>query len=491
MRNKYLMLAMTTILVTQATPLWAAKEKADLIIRNVTVVDVGDARTVPDQAVVVRGDTITAVGPDKDIQRNWQSQQKVDGRGRYIIPGLWDMHVHFGGGPELIEENKALLPLYIANGITTVRDCSGDLAYEVLQWRSAIANGSLFGPTLYSSGPKIEGIKPVWKGTLEAGSEADVDVAIAKLKALKVDFVKITDSTLEPKLYLYAIGKARQEGFLVSGHIPYAETITSAVNAGMSSIEHLDYAFKAGVRDESKLAQAFAAGKMTRAEVQSQIDSGFDPATAEAAYANLARHKVAVSPTLSISRTIAYLDQNDHKDDPELAYIGPKLRATYQWRVDRAAKATPTEREARHQHFEQMAAILPMLTQTGVTIMAGTDAGFLNSFDYPGFALHDEMALYVRYGMTPAQALQSATRAGPQWFGKSDRYGEVEQGKAADLILLNRNPLDDISATKSINAVVLRGKIHNRAALDSMLNKARAQVSTWNKAEQNTEKTDQ
>ena len=130
MRNKYLMLAMTTMLVTQATPLWAAKEKADLIIRNVTVVDVGDAHIVPGQAVVIRGDTIAAVGPDKDIQRNWQSQQKMDGRGRYIIPGLWDMHVHFGGGPELIEENKALLPLYIANGITTVRDCSGDLPYE-------------------------------------------------------------------------------------------------------------------------------------------------------------------------------------------------------------------------------------------------------------------------------------------------------------------------------------------------------------------------
>jgi len=153
----------------------------------------------------------------------------VDGRGRYLTPGLWDMHVHFGGGPELIDENKALLPLYIAYGITTVRDCSGDLAQEVLSWRGAIAAGTLLGPTLLSSGPKIEGIHPVWKGTLETGSRADVDAAIVRLKDLQVDFVKITDNTLDPQLFLYAVGRARAAGFKVSGHIPMALTVHQAV----------------------------------------------------------------------------------------------------------------------------------------------------------------------------------------------------------------------------------------------------------------------
>ncbi len=473
-------LALALFMLGSANPALAAPQQADLILRHVTMIDVEKGRAIPEQAVVIKGDTIVATGNDKIVSRAWKAGQTVEGNGRYLIPGLWDMHVHFGGGPELVDENKALLPLYIANGITSIRDCAGDLPHQVLGWRDDINQGRLFGPTLYTSGPKIEGIKPVWKGTIEAGSKTDVDAAITQLKGLKVDFVKITDSTLDPTLYLYAISKARREGLLVSGHIPYALTIDQAVDAGMSSIEHLDYAFKAGVRDEAVLAADFAAGKLTRGAVQDKIDAGFDPATATAAYKKMAANRVFVTPTLSISRTIAYLDKDDHSKDPELAFIGPKLRATYQWRVDRAAKATAKEKIARHRHFEQMAAIVPMLRKEGVTIMAGTDAGFLNSYDYPGFALHDELAQYVRYGMTPADALRSATRAGPDWFGKLDRYGAIGQGKAADLVLLERNPLKDISATKSIRMVILRGKTHDRAALDGLLATAQAQVATWN-----------
>jgi imidazolonepropionase-like amidohydrolase len=123
------------------------------------------------------------------MRKAWQATQQVDGKGRYLIPGLWDMHVHFGGGPELIEENKALLPLYIAHGITTIRDASGDLPGQVLQWRGEIASGQLAGPQLFTSGAKIEGVKPVWKGTIEVGSQADLDAAFVRLKRDKVDFV--------------------------------------------------------------------------------------------------------------------------------------------------------------------------------------------------------------------------------------------------------------------------------------------------------------
>jgi imidazolonepropionase-like amidohydrolase len=116
-----------------------------------------------------------------------------------------------------------------------------------------------------------------------------------------------------------------------------------------------------------------------------------------------------------------------------------------------------------------------------VRIMAGTDAGFLNSYNYPGIGLHNELSLYVREGLTPPQALTAATRAGPAWFGKLDRYGAVETGKAADLVLLERNPLEDIEATRSINTVILRGQVHDRAALDAMLDAARTKVAAWNK----------
>ncbi|TCM15750.1 imidazolonepropionase-like amidohydrolase [Novosphingobium sp. PhB165] len=472
-------------LMASASPALAASE-GDLMIRHVTVIDVEHAREVKDQAVVLRGADIVAVGGDGEVARQWHAQDVVEGKGRFLIPGLWDMHVHFGGGPDLIEENKALLPLYVAHGITTIRDCSGDLPDQVLAWRGEIANGTLFGPRLLTSGAKIEGIKPVWKGTIEVGSKADVDAALARLQDRdKVDFVKITDSTLDPQLFLYAVSQAKARGLRTSGHIPMALTVGQAVDAGISSIEHIDYAYKAGVKDEAAIAADFAAGRIDRAEANRRLDAGFDPATAMASYRNFAQKGVFVTPTLNGGRVLAWLDADDHAHDPYLAYIGPKLRKTYDWRIERAAKADAAAIEARHAHFEHEAAVLPMLEKAGVTVIAGTDAGFLNSFNYPGIGLHDELSLFVKEGLTPAQALSAATRAGPAWFGLLDRYGAVKSGMAADLVLLDRDPLKDISATRAIRAVVMRGKLHDRAALDTMLAETRSKVAAWNAAESN------
>jgi imidazolonepropionase-like amidohydrolase len=262
-----------------------------------------------------------------------------------------------------------------------------------------------------------------------------------------------------------------------------ALTVEQAVDAGISSIEHLDYAFKAGVKDEAAIAADFAAGRIDRAEANRRLRGGFDRDTAMAAYRRFAEHGVAVTPTLDGGRIIDFLDVEPHANDAYLAYIGPGLRKTYAWRVDRAAKATPQQIQDRHAHYAQVAAVLPMLQQAGVQIMAGTDAGFLNSYNYPGIGLHNELALYVREGLSAPQALAAATRAGPAWFGKLDRYGAVQAGKAADLVLLERNPLQDIGATTAINTVVLRGQVQDRAALDALLDATRAQVKAWNAAD--------
>lgn len=154
------LLASTTSALAASAPV---TDSADMMIRHVTVIDVEHGRAIGEQAVVLRGKDVVAVGKDSEIARAWHAQSVVEGKGRFLIPGLWDMHVHFGGGPDLVEENKALLPLYVAHGITTIRDCSGDLPDQVLSWRGEIAGGTLFGPRLLTSGAKIEGIKPVWK----------------------------------------------------------------------------------------------------------------------------------------------------------------------------------------------------------------------------------------------------------------------------------------------------------------------------------------
>ena len=187
-------------LLAVSAPAWA-RERADLLIRHATVVDVAGGKTFPNRAVAVTGDTIRAVGPDAAVSRRFAAKSSVDASGKFVMPGLWDMHVHFGGGPELIGENKALLPIYVAYGVTTVRDCAADLSQSVLEWRAEVANGALLGPTIFTSGPKLEGYKPIWKGTLEVRTAAEVNAALDKLQAMKVDFVKITDNTLKPDIF--------------------------------------------------------------------------------------------------------------------------------------------------------------------------------------------------------------------------------------------------------------------------------------------------
>ncbi|RPH48575.1 MAG: amidohydrolase, partial [Lysobacterales bacterium] len=163
--------------------------------------------------------------------------------------------------------------------------------------------------------------------------------------------------------------------------------------------------------------------------------------------------------------------------DAYLKYIGPGLQATYTWRVERAAKDDAAAIRRRHERYEKIAAILPLLQQAGVRILAGTDAGFLNSYNYPGVGLHQELSLFVRAGLTPLQALQAATINGAEFMGRVATHGSVAAGKAADLVLLDANPLDNIEATQRIDAVVLRGDFYSRAELDAMLDDVEARVA--------------
>ena len=458
-------------LAQAATAADSPPEPADLLIRSATIIDVRDGNLIPDRSIVIRGREIVAVGPG-DLGRRYSAVRIVDAAHRYVMPGLWDMHVHFGGGTELVAENQALLPLYVAHGVTTVRDAAADLSGHVLAWRRAIAEGALLGPTIFTSGPKLEGYRPSWRGTLEVGTPEEVVSALERLQAMHVDFVKITDNTLKPETYLFAVREATRRGLRTSAHVPMALTIEQVISAGLTSIEHLEYLLKAGSVAETQVAADYAAGRLTYAESAQALAAGFDRERAMRAYRGLAARGTFVTPTLNGSRIIAYLDRDDHSRDPFLAYIGPGLRATYAWRVERAAKDDAAAIERRHRRYKLLEAVLPMLQVAGVSILAGTDAGYLNSFNYPGLGLHEELALFVECGLTPLQALQASLLAGPRFFGLERRYGSIEPGREADLLLLERNPLEDIHATRSIEGVVLHGRYLDRAALDRLLTPA-------------------
>jgi imidazolonepropionase-like amidohydrolase len=393
------------------------------------------------------------------------------------MPGLWDTHVHFGGGPELIEENKRLLPLYLAHGITAVRDCSGDLADMVLDMRAQINAGRLAGPTVFTSGAKLEGIKPLWKGTIEVGTPAEVSRALDTLQGQKVDFVKITENTMTPAIYLDALAQAKARGMRTSAHVPVQLTLEDVFKAGLGTVEHQAYLLRTTTPREQELTAQVAAGKMTGKEAMKLSLESFDAATAMASFRRMAAAGTAIVPTLNGSFVTAYLDKDDHANDAYLQYIGKGLRATYDWRVKRAAQDDAAAIALRHATIEKAASLLPMLAEAGVSIIAGTDAGFLNSFNYPGVALHDELGIFVKYGLTPVQALQSAVLAGPRFLGKLDRYGSIAEHKAADLLVLDANPLQDIGATRKIRMVVSRGVVSDRVRLDKMLADTKAWVA--------------
>ena len=469
-------LAGLAALLAAAAPA-AAPEQADLLIRHATIIDVASGKTVADQAIAVAGDTIRAVGPDGTVSRRYSAKSNVDAVGKFAVPGLWDMHVHFGGGPDLIEENRNLLPLYVAYGVTTVRDCAADISSSVLEWRAQLANGRLLGPRIFTSGPKLEGYKPLWKGTIEVGTPAEVNAALDRLQAMKVDFVKITDNTLKPDIFLYAVKESKRRGMKTSAHTPFALTIVQAADAGLSSVEHVDYLIKAGSPKEAAIGANYVAGKLNYAQASDAFVETFEKAYAAGVYRELAKRHIAVTPTLNMGRILAYLDREDHSKDPALAFIGPGLRKTYDWRVERAAKATPEQVAARHKEFELSKQVMPMLVAAGIPILAGTDAGYLNSFNYPGQGIHDELERYVESGLTPQQALASATITGPAFLGHSDRYGSLAAGKAADILILAANPLEDVRATRAIRGVVLHGRWMDRTALDTLLAEAKAKAA--------------
>lgn len=453
----------------------AQTKEVSLIIEHVNIVDVLKNTIIPNQTICIDGEVIVAIGNGKIIAKKFSSPQTIDGKNKFIMPSLWDMHVHFGGDT-LIEENKMLLPLYVAMGVSHVRDCAGDISLSVLQWKKEIAENRLFGPTIFTSGPKIEGMQSIWPGDLEIADEAGLVNALDSLQRLKVDFVKITDNTLDPELFLKSIQASKERGFKVTGHIPATKNVELFSRAGLSAIEHIGYLLRSASADEDQITQLRAAGKITAREASERYINSFDSVIAMNKFRQLALNGTAVVPTINGSQITAYLDLDNHLQDDYLKYLGPALKRTYDWRVQRAAKDNKQAIDFRHKNFEASARLLPLLYQAGVTIIAGTDAGYLNSFNYPGLGIHHELAIMVNYGLTPQQALACSVINGPAFFQQSDSYGSVAENKKADLLLLQKNPLLAIENTQSIEAVVRKGSYLNRKQLDAMLKSIEEEV---------------
>lgn len=443
------------------------KTQHDVIIFNANVIDVETGKIQANAVIALDGDKIALVG-DKSLLDTNQATRMFDAENKYVIPGLWDMHVHFEG-ENLIQDNADLFPVYIAYGITTVRDAASDLGEQVLDWRDQINAGEILGPQIYTAGRKLEGIDSIWKGDLEIGNTKELNDALDYLDSKHVDFIKMTANTLQPDLFVEGIKASKARGYKVSAHIPQKATVEMIVDAGVSSIEHASYMLRLGIPNEAELIAKINAGEIKSSAARKLYVSEFDQTLANKRYQALAAKGVAITPTLIGGKQLAYLDGNDHADDDFKKYLTAEFMSHYAWRIERMGKRTPEQIQASKARYQLIASQIPHLEEAGVLVMAGSDSAALNTFVYPAMALHEELTLFQDAGVKPLQILQAATINGAKFMGVKDKIATVEVNKEADLVILNSNPLEDIHATQDIFAVVNNGQLLERGVLDKLL----------------------
>lgn len=463
----------------------AAEAPPDLVIAGVNVVDVVDGVILEDRTVTVRDGRITGVleagaavpgggaagsvgtrGPEAaDGADGTAAARVIDGAGKYLIPGLWDAHVHFRGGEELVEANAALLPLYVANGVTTVRDAGGDITQAILRWRAEIAEGSRIGPRILTSGPKLDGPTGGWDGSIRLTSPEEVPAALDSLEALGVDYVKIYDGTTSRDVYLAIVEEAERRDMIVTGHMPFTVRFLDAVERGLDATEHLYYAFKGTAANGDSVTAAMIASRATDRPLGFWqalwllLDAPPDPAREAAVYRAMAEHGTAAVPTLHIGHVLAWVDEVDHSGDAELRYIDPAIEATYAGRVRSARRSSAETRRRTRELRQRFTEMVPRMHEAGVMLLAGSDAGPFNSYVYPGYSLHAELEALVDAGLTPLDALRAATLHPAAFMRLDDELGRIAPGYRADLVLLDGNPLADIANTRSISTVVLGGDV--------------------------------
>jgi imidazolonepropionase-like amidohydrolase len=437
----------------------AAGADSPVVFQHVNLVDATGAPLQMDMTVVVEGKRIGQV-TKSDHARTPANARVVDARGKYMIPGLWDMHVHTVFGDWLPAYEKVTLPLFVANGITGVRDMGGDL--PVLRvWRSEIAAGKLLGPQMVIAGPMLDGPVPRFPSSAPVANAADARTVVDNLHAQGVDFIKI-QSLIPRDGYFAAADEAKKLHLTFVGHVPDAVRASEASNAGQKSIEHFTGIFEGCSTIEDQLLQG---PKSLGRNVAT-----YDPDRAKALIALMAKNQTWQVPTLVWERGQWLIDDIDLSHDPLIKYA-PAVWKDRTWPMFTRdiLKDMDTDPLPARKRFVQMELEMALaMHRAGVPFMAGTDTA-AGVHIFPGFSLHEELAIFVRAGFTPMEALQTATRNPAQFLGRLSDMGTVEEGKVADLVLLDANPLDDIHNTQKIRAVVLAGRYFSREELDAML----------------------
>jgi len=430
-----------------------------LVLKQVTVVDVRTGTLQSEQTVILERNHIASLGPSKSA-RYPRNAPSVNCRGLFLIPGLWDMHVHLVFGDWFPGAQNISLPLFVANGVTGVRDMGSELDM-VESWRNEIEAGRLSGPRIYTPGPMLDGPKPRFPSSVAIATPDDAHRAVADLKRRGADFIKL--QSLIPRAAVFAITEeAKKQGMAFEGHVPDAVRASEMSTAGMKSFEHLIGIFEGS----SPAEDDFLKGNKTEGKFLATYDAARAASLAEM----LAKNHTWQCPTLVWERGGNLIDASDFSDDTRVKYIPASWKnKTWKRFTEEITQGYGADDLAIRKRFvEKELEVVGMLHKAGVSFLAGTDtpAG-VNIF--PGYSLHEELQRFVAAGFTPLEALQTATLNPARFFGMEDRTGTVEKGRFADLVLLSANPLEDIGNTRKIAGVIVNGRYYRRAELDKML----------------------
>jgi imidazolonepropionase-like amidohydrolase len=448
----------------------AVGAQAPVVISNASIVDVETGRVRAGQSIRVEGSRIREIAPSGRM-RVPAGARVVDGTGRFVIPGLWDMHVHATG----FGIDRLFQPVLVANGVTGMRDMWGQLA-AADSMRAAIARGDAVGPRSFISGHILDGTPAIWPGSLGITGAGAARRAVDSLAKAGAAFIKVY-SRLSAEEFLAAGEQAKKNGLHFAGHVPSLVTVDEAVVQGMRTIEHLQQFTTACSSREPELRQQYrdavasskawdSAAVMGRAQLTVQIET-FDAARCAALGVRIAKSETWLVPTFTVLRSVAYLDDSTLTQDPRLSYIPKFFSASWDPKQDfRFRAVTPQGWADRKRLHARQLEIGRIMHRAGVKFLAGTDLS--NPWIFPGFSLHDELANFVAIGMTPLQALQTATLNPARFYSAVDSMGTVGVNKIADLVVLDGNPLVDIRNVSRVFAVVANGRLidpQQRAAL--------------------------
>lgn len=450
-----------------------------LCIENIAVIDPIDGLK-ENQTLVIKDGKIQQVAPTEELLLS-KDNHIVDGTGKYLIPGLWDAHVHFSYMESLA---PSMLDLFLVYGVTSVRDTGGDITF-VNQWKRASLDNPTGAPRVMVAGPLLDGLPNVYDGSdpghppLSVGLETveDVQNQIQQLDSLGVDLLKAYEM-LSPEQFAAVTEMASNKGLKVTGHVPLSMDVISASNAGLNSMEHmrnleLSCASNADELLEQRRKMLFSGredkGGILRSrihQVQRQIAiENYDEIKANEVLDVLASNDTWQIPTLTLSTS--FTERPFMKPDVQQSFSYLPESIEEAWKSNIAAFASTEISDFRNEYSEWLKNMVGKIHNKGIEIMAGTDCPIF--FLTPGRSLHQELESLVEAGMSPLAALKTATYNPAKYFDMDNELGSIKENHWADLVILDANPLQNIANTQQINAVIKQGNYIDRNSLDEIL----------------------